>query len=79
MDTLSNMLEKYPEIGHALSIADGIKFASQEFFGGDSSNYYACSGDMLGCSIPAYPTCGPIKVAVKNTMVNLVAASLCGQ
>jgi predicted RND superfamily exporter protein len=39
MDKLSQELQQYPEIAHPLSITEGIRFANQAYFGGDSSNY----------------------------------------
>ncbi|MES2701944.1 MAG: MMPL family transporter [Bacteroidota bacterium] len=46
MDKLTTHLEKYPEIGRPLAITEGIKFANQAYFGGDTSNY-AVPGDMI--------------------------------
>jgi predicted RND superfamily exporter protein len=39
MDELSALLSSYPEVGHPLSIANGIKYANQAYFGGDSAFY----------------------------------------
>lgn len=39
MDQLINYMEQYPEIGHSLSIVNGIKFAKQAYYDGDSTNY----------------------------------------
>lgn len=39
IDSLSFYLSAMPEIAHPLSIAEGLKFARQAFFEGDSSNY----------------------------------------
>ena len=39
MDELVTELQLMPEIGHALCITEGIKFAKQAYYGGDSSNY----------------------------------------
>jgi hypothetical protein len=46
MDKLSQLLQQYPEIGRPLAITEGIKFANQAYFGGDTSNYEV-PGDML--------------------------------
>ena len=46
MDQLSQYLQTIPEIGHPLSITEGIKFANQAYFGGDTANYEV-PGDML--------------------------------
>ncbi|XZF13119.1 efflux RND transporter permease subunit [Chitinophagaceae bacterium MMS25-I14] len=39
MDELITYISKYPEIGHALSITEGVKFARQAYYNGDSSSY----------------------------------------
>ena len=39
IDSLSQYLASMPEINKPLSIAEGLKFAKQAFFEGDSSNY----------------------------------------
>ncbi len=39
IDSLSQFLASLPEIGKPLSITDGLKFAKQAFFDGDSNNY----------------------------------------
>ncbi len=52
LDVLTKMnefcayLESYPEIGHPLAITEGIKFANQAYFGGDTANYQV-PGDMI--------------------------------
>ncbi len=39
MDQLSDYLKSYSEIGHPLSLVEGIKFARQAYYDGDSSSY----------------------------------------
>lgn len=39
MDQFSTYLEKYPEIGRRLSIVEGVKFARQAYYNGDSSSF----------------------------------------
>ena len=39
VDSLSSYLATFPEIARPLSIAEGLKFAKQAFFEGDSSSY----------------------------------------
>jgi predicted RND superfamily exporter protein len=39
MDELTTYLKQFPEIGHSLSITEGIKFARQAYYNGDSSSY----------------------------------------
>ena len=53
MDELCTMLESYPEIGKPMSIANGVKFASQQYFGGDTS-YFAVPGDFGAAFLQPY-------------------------
>ncbi len=46
MDQFCAYLETYKEIGHPLAITEGIKFANQAYFGGDTANYQV-PGDMI--------------------------------
>ncbi|HTN46424.1 MAG TPA: MMPL family transporter [Flavipsychrobacter sp.] len=39
IDELTQYLKQYKEIGHPLSIVEGIKFARQAYYDGDSSSY----------------------------------------
>ncbi len=39
IDKLQNLLGEYPEFSKPLSIVEGLKFAKQAFYGGDSSKY----------------------------------------
>ncbi len=39
IDELNAYLRQFPEIGHALSITEGIKFARQAYYDGDSSSF----------------------------------------
>jgi predicted RND superfamily exporter protein len=39
MDELGTYLKQFPDIGHSLSVTDGIKFARQAYYDGDSSSY----------------------------------------
>src|SRR5690606_8488858 len=39
MDELTQYLKQFPEIGHSLSITEGIKFARQAYYDGDSTSY----------------------------------------
>lgn len=66
MDELSELLQKHPEVGHPLSIADGIKFASQQYFGGDTS-FYAVPGDFGAAFLQPYLSA---KSGDKNGMFN---------
>ncbi len=53
MDELCRILESYPEIGKPISITNGIKFASQAYFGGDSS-YFSVPGDFGAAFLAPY-------------------------
>ncbi len=53
MDQLSAVLEAYPEIGKPISVANGVKFAAQQYFGGDSS-YYAVPSDFGAAFLQPY-------------------------
>jgi len=46
IDKLTQFLNGFQEIGKPLAITEGVKFANQAYFGGDSSNYEV-PGDML--------------------------------
>lgn len=39
MDELTAYLKHFPQIGHSLSIIEGVKFARQAYYDGDSSSY----------------------------------------
>jgi predicted RND superfamily exporter protein len=53
MDALCSLLETYPEIGKPLSITTGVKFAAQQYFGGDTS-YYEVPGDFGAAFLQPY-------------------------
>jgi uncharacterized protein len=53
MDALCAMLETYPEIGKPLSVTTGVKFAAQQYFGGDTA-YYAVPGDFGAAFLQPY-------------------------
>ncbi len=46
IDQVTQYLQTFHEIGHPLAITEGIKFANQAYFGGDSANYEV-PGDMM--------------------------------
>jgi hypothetical protein len=49
IDKLTRQIQLHPEIGHALAITEGIKFANQAYFGGDTASYEV-PADMLSAS-----------------------------
>lgn len=46
IDRVTQYLQSYPEIGKPLAITEGVKFANQAYFDGDSSSFLV-PGDML--------------------------------
>lgn len=44
MDRLQRYLDRFPEIGHSLALTEGVKFARQAYFDGDSSSYAVPTG-----------------------------------
>jgi predicted RND superfamily exporter protein len=46
IDKVTTYLAQSPEIGKPLAITEGVKFANQAYFGGDSSNFEV-PGDMI--------------------------------
>jgi len=46
IDRITKYVQQFHEIGHPLAISDGIKFANQAYFGGDTANYEV-PGDMI--------------------------------
>ena len=49
IDELSNDLKQYPEIASPLSVTEGVKFASQAYYGGDTASYKV-PADMIEAS-----------------------------
>ncbi|MDR3679915.1 MAG: MMPL family transporter [Flavipsychrobacter sp.] len=49
MDQLNTELKQYPDIGNPLSLTEGVKFASQAYYGGDSGSY-KMPADMIEAS-----------------------------
>ncbi|MBS1783320.1 MAG: MMPL family transporter [Bacteroidetes bacterium] len=70
MDKLIAELNQYPEIGHSLSIVEGVKFARQAYYDGDSSSY-AVPNVFDGAFIQPYLR----SKGDKNSMFNKLVAS----
>ncbi len=71
IDSLSEFLASMPDIGRPLSITDGLKFAKQAFFDGDSNNYSM----PLEFDLPAlsqYLSPGKDQGNTKNSFAKLV-------
>jgi len=66
IDKLIQYLHQFPEIGHTLSITEGVKFAKQAYFDGDSTNY-AVPNMFDGAFIQPYLRA---KKGEKSTMFN---------
>ncbi|MBS1777530.1 MAG: MMPL family transporter [Bacteroidetes bacterium] len=70
MDKLIAELNQFPEIGHALSIVEGVKFARQAYYDGDSSSY-SVPNVFDGAFIQPYLR----SKGDKNSMFNKLVAS----
>jgi predicted RND superfamily exporter protein len=65
IDQLGQALGTFPELGHPLSFVDGVKFARQAYYDGDSSSY-AVPNMMDGAFIQPYLRAKGTKTAGKN-------------
>ena len=72
IDSLSQYLASMPEIARPLSIAEGLKFAKQAFFEGDSNNYSMPSEFDLP-ALAEYLSLKKDSAAVKNSFTRLVS------
>jgi uncharacterized protein len=73
IDTLAQFLASKPYIGKPLSITEGLKFAKQAFFEGDSANYSMPSQyDLPG--LAQYLTMKGTGTAQNNSFTKLVAS-----
>jgi uncharacterized protein len=68
IDQLVHYLKRYDQIGHSLAITEGIKFANQAYFGGDTSSYEV-PGDMLQAAF-VMPYLRTNKTGNTNSMFN---------
>jgi predicted RND superfamily exporter protein len=71
MDQLTTYLQQYPEIGKPLAITEGVKFANQAYFGGDTGSY-TVPGDMLQAAfiMPYLRTSKGDKNSMFNKLIN---------
>jgi predicted RND superfamily exporter protein len=72
IDSLSKFLVAMPEIARPLSIAEGLKFAKQAFFEGDSSNYSMPTNYDLP-ALAEYLSFKKDSGGVKNSFAKLVS------
>jgi len=72
IDSLSQYLASMPEIARPLSIAEGLKFAKQAFFEGDSNNYSIPSEFDLP-ALAEYLSFKKDSATVKNSFTRLVS------
>lgn len=72
IDSLSQFLASMPEINKPLSIAEGLKFAKQAFFEGDSSNYSMPAEYDLP-ALSQYLSFRSDTAATKNSFTKLVS------
>jgi predicted RND superfamily exporter protein len=73
IDSLSQYLITMPEIARPLSIAEGLKFAKQAFFEGDSTNYSMPSAYDLP-ALAEYLSFKKDSGATKNSFAKLVSS-----
>lgn len=66
IDQLGLSLAQFPELGHPLSFVDGVKFARQAYYDGDSSSY-AVPNMMDGAFIQPYLRMKPNKSAANGS------------
>ncbi len=71
MDELTKYLQTYAEIGRPLAITEGIKFANQAYFGGDTANY-SIPADMIQAAfiLPYLKTKGSGNSTMFNKLLN---------
>lgn len=72
IDSLSQYLASQPEIARPLSITEGLKFAKQAFFEGDSSNY-SMPAEFLLPALAQYLSFKNDSASGKNSFSKLVA------
>jgi uncharacterized protein len=72
IDSLSQYLSSMPEIARPLSIAEGLKFAKQAFFEGDSNNYSMPAEYDLP-ALAQYLTFKSDSASPKNSFTKLVS------
>jgi uncharacterized protein len=72
IDSLSQYLTSMPEIARPLSIAEGLKFAKQAFFEGDSANYSMPSEYDLP-ALAQYLSFKSDSASTKNSFTKLVS------
>ena len=73
IDSLSQYLSSQPYSGKPLSIAEGMKFAKQAFFEGDTS-YYQLPGENDLLALKSYFSPNAESSASKNTFTKLVSS-----
>jgi predicted RND superfamily exporter protein len=71
MDQFCQYLQQYPEIAHPLAITEGIKFANQAYFSGDSTDYQVPQ-DMIQAAfiMPYLRTNRGEKATMFNKLIN---------
>lgn len=69
MDLLVDYLKAFPEIGHSLAITEGIKFARQAYYDGDSTSY-AVPNIFDAAFIQPYLRMGDNSKSTFNRLIN---------
>ncbi len=72
IDSLSQYLASFPDIARPLSITEGLKFAKQAFFDGDSSNY-SMPSELDLPALSQYLSMKADSGGAKNSFAKLVA------
>lgn len=73
IDTLSNYISSMPDMARPLSLAEGLKFAKQAFFDGDSVNY-SMPGEYLLPALGQYLSMRSDSAGEKNSFSKLVSS-----
>ncbi len=73
IDSLTHYMQTIPAIGKPLSIVDGLKFAKQAFFEGDSQ-YYSMPSEFDLPGLSQYLTMRKDSTAAKNSFAKIVSS-----
>ncbi|PWU02057.1 MAG: RND transporter [Bacteroidetes bacterium] len=74
MDSLSTYIASKPEMARPLSLVEGLKFAKQGFFDGDTNNYALPTNFVEGAFLSDYLKTKKDTAASKNSFQKLMAA-----
>ncbi|MGC4037988.1 MAG: MMPL family transporter [Chitinophagaceae bacterium] len=74
IDSLSQYIQTIPDIARPLSITEGLKFAKQAFFEGDSNSYSMPSEFDLVALVPYLSMRGDSSAGSKNSFTKLIGS-----